>query len=88
MPNQNLFWKEHKQGGYQLENLSGIKVWLSQGRTQWVLLIGDNDTEIAGEKNRSFMPGHFDLELAQRIAVGRAVGYLQDLIRQLEAFVR
>lgn len=89
MPNQNLEWETTSTTpGFTLRNLSGVKVWLSKGRTNWILYIGDNDTEITGEKNRVTLPGHLSETLAKRVAIGRVSGYLQDLIRQLERFVR
>jgi hypothetical protein len=82
-------WERIENSGqltWRLHNEAGVKIWLTRGLKSWVLYLGDNDTAIAGENNRIILSGNFSEEVAKRASIGRAIGYLQDLIQQLEKF--
>ena len=73
-----MYWKQHLVTSWQLENPSGIKVWLAKSLNgnHWILDIGD--------ENRETLPGFLSESAAKRMAIGKTIAYLNLMIKKLE----
>lgn len=80
MQNQEFKWVKHLATSFQLQNKAGVKIWLYRGPLGvWYLSLGDLPEP---EK----FPSTFSESLAKRMALGKVLGYLNNMVRQLERF--